>query len=478
MEKVKRENPTKGGIFPLLAVVLLVSTVIGLVLDLDPERELLLAWEETREILTEDEADLLFLRDGLVSGSVTAERKDGSLSYMANLPESARLVFGGNGYRADLSAVGDKLVFSSSELSDGSRGGDRRGAAAAFFQSPYYEADVLPAEIEALLAVYLSMTEPAFVSSAETIGRVAGELWDVADADCTKESASLTVGEETLSVKDVVYRFGPEEFKRIWTLFTTEGKKTELQDAVCAVYAAMSALDGKALSAEKEAAIRSFLNGESDTFHEVGRVFLSESSSGEMRFSIYDGRVVGISFSLKSGDCTARGELFLGKTVKNDEKKTLNFSVKNGEKETLSIALSAAVTENGDRAFVREWSWDVRDENGILLCDKTAAKGKIRFSWGKEKKDVGLRFATEDKTVIFGGTLNEYEEGKICKFVLGRLEVDRENLLAGRSLTVTLSPSADGIALPEATLPLFPPAEEREALKNSFGEKYRQAVGS
>jgi len=125
---------------------------------------------------------------------------------------------------------------------------------------------------------------------------------------------------------------------------------------------------------------------------------------------------------------------------------------------------------------ISEWTWEVSDPKSVFLTEKTETSGKIRYSWGKTKKDIGLRFVTDGKEITFGGTLTEYKSGKKCKFRLRRLEVDRENLLGKEGLSVSLTPGCDGIVLPEATLPLFPEGEEKETLKESFLQKYGEAV--
>lgn len=476
MAEVKQRKSGSGGIFPALAIVLFLVTVIGLFLDLNPAKELHYAWEETRETLTEEEEAVLFLKDCLTLGEVKADSGKESISYSARLPEEARLSFGGEGYSAALTAKEDRLVFSSEVLSDEARYGDRSGAAAAFFDSAYADAEVLPEEIKMLTGLYLALTDPDFVGAPSTLGETANALWDIADVSPKKESAVLSVGEEEIDVKDIVYSFRAEELKKMWTLFASEGKKESFQDAVCSLYAAMEAFGGKPLTREKEEAIRAFCRGEGERFHSVSRVFLSESSEGSLSFHIYKGRVIGIGLSLKSGDVKVNGEIFFGKKVAGAEERTLSFAVQSGEESLFSALLAARVTENSDRAFVREWTWEISDAENILLSGEKAASGKIRYSWGKEKKDLGLRFVTEAGEVTFGGTLSEYKKGKKCEFVLGRLEVDRVNLLQGESFTVTATPGSDGILLPDATGALFPAEEEKASLAASFAEKYRGAV--
>ena len=48
-------RPRRGGIFPALAVILFLATVIGFLGDMDPEKELLYAWENTSEAMSEEE---------------------------------------------------------------------------------------------------------------------------------------------------------------------------------------------------------------------------------------------------------------------------------------------------------------------------------------------------------------------------------------------------------------------------------------
>jgi len=469
-------RPRRGGIFPALAVILFLATVIGFLGDMDPEKELLYAWENTSEAMSEEEEVLCFLKDSLLLGEAEVLSGGENIRYSARLPEEARLSFGGEGYHAALTSKGDSLVFSSSELSDAPRVGERKGAAALFFQSAYGESGVLPEEIKTLVGLYLSMTDPDLITSGDTLGEVARSLWDIADPSCKRKSAALTVGEEEISVKDVIYRLDAEDLKKMWTLFSAEGKKEAFQDAVVALFSAANALEGKALTAEKEEAIRAFFRGEGDLHAAFSAALLARESEGTISFHIYKSQVIGVGLAFKSGDVTANCEIFLGKKVSGAEERNLFLTVKNGDETLFSARIYARVTENSDSAFIREWTWEVSDPKSVFLTEKTETSGKIRYSWGKTKKDIGLRFVTDGKEITFGGTLTEYKSGKKCKFRLRRLEVDRENLLGKEGLSVSLTPGCDGIVLPEATLPLFPEGEEKETLKESFLQKYGEAV--
>ncbi|MBR4288157.1 MAG: hypothetical protein IKT50_01825 [Clostridia bacterium] len=465
-----------GGIFPALAVILFLATVIGFFGDMDPEKELLYTWENTFEAMAEEEETLCFLKDSLLLGEVEVLSDGKSIHYGARLPEEARLTFGGEGYNADLTSKEESLVFSSSELSDAPRLGERQGAAAAFFQSAYAESDALPGEIRTLLGLFLSMTDPDLISSADTLGDVARSLWDIADPSCKRKNATWMAGEEKLKVKDVTYRFDSEDLKKMWTLFSSEGKKDEVQNAAVALFAATNALEGKALTAEKEEAIRAFFHGEGDLHADFSSALLSQGSEGTLSFHIYKNYVIGIELIFKSGDVTVNSEIFFGKKVADAQERTLRFTVKNGEETLLSALLSARVTENSKSAFIREWTWEISDPSSVFLTEKTESTGKIRYSWGKTKKDIGLRFVLDGKEVTFGGTLTDYKLGKKCVFELRRLEVDRVNLLGKERLTVSITPGCDGISLPEATSPLFPEGEEKDALKELFLQKYGEVV--
>lgn len=472
----KQKRNRHGGIFPTLAVILFLMTVVGFFGDMDPEKELLYAWKNSSEAMAEDEETLRFLKESLLLGELEILSEGESIRYGARLPEEARLSFGGEGYGTALTSKGDTLVFSSSELSDGARLGARQGAAASFFHSAYAESGALSDELRTFLGLYLAMTDPDFIGFGDAVGEVVRSLRDIADPSCKRKNAAMTAGEEELKVKDVIYSFDSEDLKKMWTLFSAEGKKEELQDAVVAAFASASALEASPLAVEKEEAIRAFFRGEGDLHGAFSSALLSQGSEGEIRFHIYKKQVIGMEVFFKSGDKTAELDLFFGKKVSGAEERSGELTVKNGEETLFSAGLAARVTENTDSAFVREWTWELFDPNGVFLTEKTESAGKIRYSWGKTKKDIGLRFVLDGKEVTFGGTLTDYKLGKKCVFELLRLEADRENLLQGKRLTVSLTPGSDGISLPEATLPLFPEGEEKEALKESFLQKYSEAV--
>lgn len=473
------KNPRKagrGGIFPALALILFLVTVVGFFIDTNPERELLYAWENTSAALCEDEETLRFLKESLLLGEVEALSDGKSVCYSAALPEEARLSFGGEGYNATLTSKGDALVLTSSELSDSPRKGARKAAAASFFQSAYVESEALPEEIRTLLGMYLSMTDPDFIGFGDTLGEMTRSLWDIAEPACKRKNSVLTVGEEEIQVKDAVYRFDSEKLKKMWTLFSAEGKKEEVQDAVVAAFAVANSLESKPLTAEKEEAIRAFFRGEGELHAAFSSAILAQGSEGNIAFHIYKNQVIGIGLFFQSGDVTVTSEIFLGKKVSGAEERTAVLTVKNGEEILFSASLAARITENSDSAFIREWTWSISDPNSIFLTEKTDSEGKIRYSWGKTKKDLGLRFILDGKEVTFGGALTEYKSGKSLSFEIRRLEVDRENLLGKQRFSVTLTPGTDGIALPDASAPLFPEGEEKEALKQSFLQKYEAAV--
>ncbi len=465
-----------GGIFPVLAVILCFVTVISFFGAQDPQRELRQAWENTAEEFSEDEKTLIFLKDSLLQGSVDVSSEQESFSYTARLPEEARLSFGGENYNASLTSKGEKLALLSAELLDAVRVGERGGAVQDFFESAYLESNVLSEEVKWILGMYLSLGDPDLLALEDRIGTVAEALWGIAEPSCKRESAKITVSEKEIKVKNIIYTLDSEDLKKMWTLFSAEAKKEDLQNSVVALYRAIFAVEEKGLSAAKEEAIRAFLRGEGEMHQRFNEVFLSPQSQAKFIFSVYKNRVIQMNASLKSGDVTVAGDVFFGEKGSEAEERRAEFSVLNGETALFSAKLSAHITENSAHAFVREWNWNIADEKNVLLEGKNETAGKIRYSWGKSKKDLGLRVVLDEREVTFGGTLSEYKFGKRCKFDLIRMELDRKDLLGGKRYAVSLVPTADGIVLPEGAAALFPQGEEKAALKESFGAKYHEVV--
>lgn len=473
---MNRRNSGNGGIFPLLALVLLFVTVFGFFGQMDPTREMKRAYEKTVEILSEEEEEIRFLRQCLMQGKTTLSLGKETVTYQADLPRAASLSFAGKGYGAALTSHGDRLILSSEELLSENRAAKRQDAVSEFWTGAFVESECLSEETRMLVGLYLALTDPSFLEAGDLFENTAEDLLEIASPDCKKEKNTLTVGEEELSVKDISYLFSSEDLKKMWTLFSAEAKKEGFLEAVVSAYACLCATEEKAVSEEKREAIRDFLNGEGKTHKAFAEVFLSAESEGKLSFHLYKGKVIGIGFSLKSGDVKANGEILFGNPVEGASMRSLSLSVKKEDETVFSLALSAAIREDSETAFVREWNVAVTDTKNFLLTDKTESQGKIRFSWGRVKKDIGLRLVLDEKEIALGGQLKEYKEGKTCEFSLSRLEVDRENRLQGKTLTVTLSPSADGISVPKAEQPLFPEGEEKKALAEDFKTRYEESV--
>ena len=107
---MNRRNSGNGGIFPLLALVLLFVTVFGFFGQMDPTREMKRAYEKTVEILSEEEEEIRFLRQCLMQGKTTLSLGKETVTSQADLPRAASLSFAGKGYGAFKSAVGETVA--------------------------------------------------------------------------------------------------------------------------------------------------------------------------------------------------------------------------------------------------------------------------------------------------------------------------------------------------------------------------------
>ena len=186
--------------------------------------------------------------------------------------------------------------------------------------------------------------------------------------------------------------------------------------------------------------------------------------------------MIAVRAAFSSGDTTFALELFFGEKIREGTF-VLNLSLKKGEESLLEAHVNHRIVEDSRTAYVRQLDYSVSDPAGtVLLSESGQISGKIRYSWGKEKGDIGLRIITPSGQIGFGGMIEEYKAEKSLRCRISRVEVDRINRLDS-DLVLTLSNKpAEHRALP-AGKPLPVSGEDQKALLDAFYQNYDAPSG-
>lgn len=452
----------KGGIgFSLiLAVILLIWTLCGFLGELSPSRNLLQAWDQTREDLAEKEEVSLWLLSTAKNGSLAISREEDVIfSYRAALPEKAKLTFEDD-QEISLYSNGEKLILTGSELPSGYVA-DRADAAVLWEDGPFSQA--VPENLFSLFRIYLNLTDPQKEENEKQLEEIARVLWK--SADPRRDSAEWAYSHEgqEKTVGGSSYTFDSESLTRLLETLAKEGEKEENRAAISSFARLFFALSGQALSAEEEANLADFVCGRGERYENL----MEEVAKGNLvlTFGIKSGRVIGLSADFSTDSRSASFRLDFGEKPKKSTAVSLNFTLSDSEGEVLSFVLQDRILEDTRRAYIREWGITT-SENG------EKSQQTVRFSWGKEKDDLGLRFITSEGEVNFRGELIRHKRGKELSFCISRIEENRRNILLGGALTVTVTEKADFEEVEIPNAPLFGSEEERAALKETIASSY------
>ncbi len=463
MEDVKREKQNRsrrGGIFPFLAFFLAVFTLVAALLDLSPDRALKSAIQNTKKDWNHREEALVFLSRVLREGSVRVEGESFDLKYDADLPGEAALRLAQGDVDLELYAGEDELVWDSRALLDSPLSGKRDDAAKKIEESALGFCQFPEEQTLSLLRAYLALTDPDLLDGelSSALSRVGSKLFGSAK----REKGDFLVEGEKLRATKISYLMEKENFTQGLAALQKEGRKEEVQNSVLAMFTALNALTGTSQTLEDRDAIQAFLKGEGERYASFARALEGEDSRGEAVFWIRSGRLIGMEWSFHLEGITASLSLCLGQSIKGSEESRLQWQYQRNGEEPRSVTLSHRIVEDSKKACIREVEWNLSGQ-----------EGKIRYSWGKTKGDLGLRLITAEKEIAFRGQMKEYKKGKFLCFQLSGVEENRENCLSS-PLTFTLTRKGQVPAAPEAKGDLFPKGEEKQRLRESISERSRE----
>jgi hypothetical protein len=204
---------------------------------------------------------------------------------------------------------------------------------------------------------------------------------------------------------------------------------------------------------------------------------LAEGANLAITYGMKGGKVILLGGNFTSGETRLSFEIFFGENAKKDGDLSLSFTLQKGEEMVLEAEIEHKLAEDSRTAFVREVEYSLSDPSGILFPSETGEMtGKIRYSWGKEKGDVGLRVITPEDQVGISGMVEEYKAGKSARIRISRFEVSRINRLE-KSLTLTLTKKAEETKpLSEGQNFLLTP-EEQKARAEEFFSHYETDSG-
>lgn len=434
----KRETPRRGR-FSWFALVLLIAALVGFILALRPQ-SVESMWNRTLTDLQKRENVLAFARKALQSGTlaVTGEGKDAnSAEAVFALPDAASLSVTGKETFL-LTATADSLTLTRGEEVSSAP----RAYALADYDASSFAEDT--GDLALSLRRFLVLTETredAAVLLAPYEKAIRRNL-----PRATRETVATDAGKETI----ITYEFDAKRLSSIlaeWqkTLPGDEALRTFALDLFRTLYAA----GGESAPEAMLGRVKDFLTGADGNQALLATGLAGGKGSVTVSLRAAGGRIIGLDavWSLPFGGAVATGKtaLDLGRDPAKAPLRTLEISEKwsqGGEDKTLFLSLKDYVKENSGSAYVREVECAFEDPFFRLLPEKEGDTGtrtlKVKYSWGKKRGDLGLRFTTEDKTVQFRGELKDYRAGKRAEIVLRRVEVDGENRIADQSYTVAL----------------------------------------
>ena len=470
-----RAQKRRNGFFPLLACVLLVVTLTGFCLHLTGGGSVARAWKKTADALCEKEEATLFLLSSLKEGGLSAQGKELNLSYQASLPQALSFSVKDHSTEIGFFAQGDTLTLHSPALLEGAYAAPRGGIGTAFSQS-ILNGEAVRCEHAALFRLILALSDPALWG--EDVEEGLSELWKKADPKMNKIPLKVR---DMGTAGGTAYEYTVESHGLVNALnqLISLRKQEDFQSGIRARAAALFALCGKDFTPDDEKALLDFLSGKGDAFNAFSQLVGKSDSKLELGVIVNrKGFVSHFGASWNLGEYQGEIAVLLEGKSGTPSLEEATLSVKKGESEYLSFTAKFHITDDSDLALIREATFSLSDQSGILLDPEASEKTlTLRYSWGKEKGDLGLKIITPEKEINLRGALDEWKRGSRLAFTLKRLESGGKNLLTQKEIAFTLRPEASPKSAPEAKGPLFPEGEEREALGLLFDTHYGEIFG-
>ncbi len=463
------KNPTnsrRGGAFaPLLALLLALITVFGIFGAANAEKSLVRAMKKTEKRWEKREELLLFVTDVLFrEGTLSIKQDKASVDYAIG---NDGWILSQKGAEENFVLQGDRkqnTLFYSPETLAAVYGGDWNEAAERLSATALSDQSLTEGEWEALETA-VALTEPGLYDALSLVEKRMKDLWQKSNPEVRKERDSRKLGKDTQKGERYTVTWDSKAMTKLLKALAKYGKREEEQALASALYDTFFCLaDGEINKKDKEALLQ-FLRGEGEAYAEMLRLSQEDKTSGKADFFVVKGEILHFEFSFSLQDTTLQGEWEWGESIKDSTKTSMYLSLEQKNKGTLSLTLTDTLMENSDSALVREAAWNLRDSQGSYF-KKGDNEGKIRFSYGKEKGDLGLRLIKEQDELVFRGTLEEYQKGKSVKLLLNQVEKNKEPVTQGEHdlLLTTKAPKLNEM---KKTMELYYKTEETKNKKTS-----------
>ena len=458
----RKESP----LLLFLAVLLLIVTLVTPFVYLAPANRLSRAVEKTVAEAGDEEV-LRFLGEVLWDGSFEAVAEGDSLSYTATLPKAAALAGQGNFGSYRVALQGDDLYLYSSGLGKEAFSAPRRDASLQLCNSAFSDAG-MPAPQMRLLRSALSLSDDDFSHSLEVLKRTLSSCFTAGRPDFSSVGEELRLDGKQRRVTNFTYEMGEEGLKKALSALKRAGKEEGTAKAYGALRGFLSATLSRTETADAAQRFVSFLCGEGEEFAAFEKDLLSKNSRLCLSVTVYKERVVRAKLFLGGGDFVFEVNGSLSEKGKKGDSRSVELYAKDFDRELFSLSFRSETEEDSKSALIRTWSYSYTDAAGFVTPGEGQESGEIIFSWGKAKKDLGLRWVLGEDTVVFRGELAKYKKGRKLEFYVDRVEWNGRKISEGDRYTVTLSKKGETPAKREATKNLFPDGDERTALAEAL----------
>ena len=462
----RKESP----VVLLLALVLLIGTLATPFVYYAPKNRLSRAVEKTAAELLDEEV-LSLLGEVLWDGSFEAKGENQSLSYTATLPKSAALAQQGKSGSFRVAFQGDDLYLYSSGLGEEAFSAPRKGAALQLCDSAFADAG-MPAMQMRLLRTALILGDEGFSPALETLMQTVSSCISAADPEFSAVGEEIKIGGKEHKATTYTYKSGKEGLEKALSALKRAGKDDRTKEAYTTLRGLLSAALSKNETAEAAQRFVSFLSGESEEFAAFETKLLSENSRLALTVTEYKGRIVAATVLLGGGDFVLEINANLSEKLRKDGTWSVDLQAKSGETELFSLAFGSEIEEASKSALIRTWNYSFTDAVGAFTPDGGKEAGEIIFSFGKMKKDLGLRLVFGEDTLVFRGELETYKKGRKLDFYVDRVELNGTKISEDDRYTVTLSRKGETPAWREAAKPLFPDGEERSDLTERLTARF------
>lgn len=450
-----RRGPRPGGIFTLLALLLLLFTVISIFSYFSSASTLARALGQTAKAWEREEKNSSFLLSLAQKGQVTLTGAGKEISFSAS-PESASLAIRNEGMDVSFVSSGEKLTGHGASLQGGDGTGARVGAFSAFSDSALGENRGGSWD---LVRAYLALTDPD--RNSDLFCENLQEIWQEIEAPLTRKKSSV---EEKISATEYTFTLKKNELSRLLSAVSARGAEEDFRDSVAAHVGVLLALGGQNFTSAQREQVTWFCQGKGERFAQLREDFSREESVIALSFFVKGGKVIGLTLDAAFGQETWKADVFLGTDPFSAGTSRARWERSVGE-DALCLSIEQEVVEEMG-AYMRQVNFEYKNtREGLFPLSQEAKSGLFRYSWGKEKGDLGLRIRTGEREVFLRGQMEKFRAGKEACVSILRMEEGGKNTLSD-PLTLTLSRRPADVTFPPSEKTLFQeikiPGEEGE----------------